>query len=435
MRRRKNPALVGVLGLLVLGACTDRPSPTAAVVKPTTAPSFDEAMQEARLPGRGITDRYVAIGTSISMGVGGDGVLATSQAGAWPSQLAQLLGKAFTIPSIDPPGCGAPLVGPLASGRRLSGEGAGRPDDNTAVCAPNSPGVTLPANNVAIDGAKTSDALFSTTATYPGTLRAGEYARVLPPGFTQVTAMLVQRPRMVSVELGGNELLGVRRGVYNSTVVVPMSTFKPLYALVLGAVSLSAREVVLVGLVHDASRFPSFRTGKELWDARTSFLPFNVLVGEDCGTTNATNELFVPVRVPTAVAHGVGQAQAGAGPYTLTCDNAPSSTGIEDYVLTAEEMGLVNTQLAQMNAFIKEQASRHGWAYFELEDLYGRPDFKPPFNATALMLDPATPYGPYISLDGIHPNAVGHHILAQAAAAALTARYGAGLTLTSAVNP
>ena len=98
-------------------------------------------------------------------------------------------------------------------------------------------------------------------------------------------------------------------------------------------------------------------------------------------------------------------------------------------------MGLVNTQLAQMNAFIKEQASRHGWAYFELEDLYGRPDFKPPFNATALMLDPATPYGPYISLDGIHPNAVGHHILAQAAAAALTARYGAGLTLTSAVNP
>jgi len=213
---------------------------------------------------------------------------------------------------------------------------------------------------------------------------------------------------------------------------VPMSTFKPLCSLLLGAVSLSAKEVVLVGLVHDASKFPSFRTGLELWNARASFLPFNVVIGADCGTTNATNEMFVPVRVPTAVAHGVGQAQAGAGPYTLTCDNAPSSTGIEDYVLTAEEMGMVNAQLAEMNAFIKHHANRHGWAYFEIEDLYGRADLKPPFNATALMLDPATPYGPYISLDGIHPNAAGHHILAEAAAAAFSARYG---TVLSSVTP
>ena len=66
---------------------------------------------------------------------------------------------------------------------------------------------------------------------------------------------------------------------------------------------------------------------------------------------------------------------------------------------------------------------RHGWAYLELEDLYGRADLKPPFNAIAMMTDAATPYEPYISLDGIHPNAAGHHILATAAAAALQAQY------------
>ena len=237
--------------------------------------------------------------------------------------------------------------------------------------------------------------------------------------------MLVQRPRLVSVEVGGNELLGVRRGVYSPTVVEPLPRFKILYSLVLGAVSLSAKEVVLVGLVRDAGKFPSFRTGQELWDARATFLPFNVVVSEDCGTTNATNELFVPVRVPIAIATGVGQAQAGAGPYTLSCVNAPSSTGIEDYVPTADEMGKVNAQLAEMNAFIRDQAHRHGWTYFELEDLYGRADLKPPFNAIAMMTDPATPYGPYISLDGIHPNAAGHLILTTAAAAAaLQAQYG-----------
>lgn len=430
LRRRTRAASAVILGTLALVACTERPTVAPAASRLRAAPSLNEAMEEARLDGRS-ADRYVAIGTSISMGVASDGVVASSQGAAWPAQLAQLAGRSFSVPSVDPPGCGAPLMGPLASGMRTSGEGAGRADDDTAICAPNSAGVTLPANDVAVDGARTRDALFSTTATYAGTLRGGEYARVLPPGYTQVTAMLAQRPRMVSVELGGNELLGVRKGVYSYETVENLTTWKSLYSLTLAAVSITARQVLLVGLVDDAGRFPSFRTGLELWNARASFAPFNVVVGEDCGTTNATNILFVPVRVPVAVANGVGQARAGLGPYTLSCVNAPSSTGIEDYVLTADEMNQVNSQLASMNAFIQQEASRRGWAYFELESLYGRPETKPPFNAIALMTDPATPYGPYISLDGIHPNAAGHAILASAAAKALNARYGLQIPLAS----
>ena len=102
----------------------------------------------------------------------------------------------------------------------------------------------------------------------------------------------------------------------------------------------------------------------------------------------------------------------------------PSSTGIQDYVITADEVGKVKLEALVMSAFIRKQARLHGWAYFELDALYGRPDLKPPFNAIALMTDPVTPYGPYISLDGIHPNAAGHQILAQAAAAAFNAQYG-----------
>lgn len=68
-----------------------------------------------------------------------------------------------------------------------------------------------------------------------------------------------------------------------------------------------------------------------------------------------------------------------------------------------------------------------------LPSLYGRPETKPAFNAISLMTDPATPYGPYISLDGIHPNAAGHAILASAAAAALDARYGLNIPLSSTI--
>jgi hypothetical protein len=38
-----------------------------------------------------------------------------------------------------------------------------------------------------------------------------------------------------------------------------------------------------------------------------------------------------------------------------------------------------------------------------------------------------TPYGPLISLDGVHPSAAGHHILAREAAKALNVTYHFGI--------
>lgn len=39
------------------------------------------------------------------------------------------------------------------------------------------------------------------------------------------------------------------------------------------------------------------------------------------------------------------------------------------------------------------------------------------------MLTSAQPFGPLVSLDGLHPSAEGSRVLAQAAAAALAAKY------------
>jgi lysophospholipase L1-like esterase len=41
------------------------------------------------------------------------------------------------------------------------------------------------------------------------------------------------------------------------------------------------------------------------------------------------------------------------------------------------------------------------------------------------------PYGPYVSLDGIHPTAAGQRILAEAAARALNETYGFGIPVSS----
>jgi hypothetical protein len=421
MRITRTPSLA-LLGFLIVAGCSDATQPLASS---GAALLLDE--------GRGEFQRYAAIGTSISMGVASDGVYDLSQQASWPAQLARMAHRDLSLPLIEAPGCGAPLMAPLASGLRISGEGAGLPADQRQ-CAPNVEGVTLPAGNVAVDGARTRDALFATTSTYAG-LRGQQYARVLPPGETQLSAALGQNPKMLSIELGGNEVLGARSGIYipAGTVEQPAGSvertevFEALYTRLLNEVEEAAvKHVLLVGMIDSPMDFPSFRTGKEIWDARASFARLYVSVGEDCGTINATNVMFVAVRIPDAAARGAAAARAGQPPFQLNCFNAPSSSGVQDFVLTGAEIEQLGAQITEMDRFIQAEAQRRGFAYSRLGALYSEANVKGPLDAFAVMTS-QQPYGPYISLDGIHPSSEGQAVLARAAARALNARYGFGI--------
>jgi hypothetical protein len=378
--------------------------------------------------GLGVFQRYVAIGTSISMGVQSHGVNSATQQTSWPAQLARLANRELSLPLIALPGCSAPLDAPLRLGTRTSGESAGL-TCLSRQCSPNEPGVVLPTGNVAIDGARTGQALTATPEN-PDPGHATQYPRVLPPGMSQVTAMESQNPKVVSVELGGNDILGARYGVYPSAAeIVPFADWEPEYRAVVARVDATAKHAVLVGLVNDVRNFPSFRTGAELWTGRASFAPLNVAVSADC--ENSTNLLFIAVRVPVAAATGAFYRANGLGAYTLSCANAPSSTNIQDYVLSAADVAGVNAQLAAMNAVIRDEASARGFAYFPLGALYEEVVTKPAFNAITLMTS-SQPYGPYVSLDGIHPTAEGQRILAEAAARALNETYRFGIPVSGA---
>jgi len=236
--------------------------------------------------------------------------------------------------------------------------------------------------------------------------------------------MLAQNPKFVSVELGGDDIMGARSGLYLPVVggtVVPLDAWKGYYTQVLDAVQSTAKRAILVGLVDDAMKFPGFRTGLEIYQARGVFAAMGVTVTDECGDANRHNVLFVPVLIPLAIANRS----------TLTCENSPSLVlgpdgrprpGTADFILAPEEIAALNAQGVQMNAFIREQAAARGWAYVELQAVYGRSDAKPVFNPFALMTS-MQPYGPYVSLDGIHPNTAGAKILAEAAAAALNDTY------------
>ncbi len=398
---------------LVATACSDVTDPMAPKVHTNLTSEAPDQL--------GMFHRFVSMGTSISMGWQGEGVTGAGQRQSWTAQLAELAGRSQTLPLIAFPGCRSPFAAPLASGVRLSGESAAI-NPGLASCAGNEDGVVLPAQNVAIAAANTIDALTATPESKQSDASYRLlYPHVLPSQTTQLQAALSQDPKFISVEFGGNEVLNARSGIaIPGATLVPVSVWAPQYTQLADAVAAEVKRGIMVGLVNDVGSFPSFRRGQEIWNDRGTMLAaFNVEVLADCDASE--NLIFVPVRIPTAVATGNFYRRNGLGTFKFSCAGGGATT--QDFVLTPSEVAIVNAQLAAMNAHISATAQRIGFAYMALESLYGRTDVKPTYSTVALMTT-GTPYGFATSLDGIHPSAAGHAILAGAAARAINARYG-----------
>ncbi len=76
-----------------------------------------------------------------------------------------------------------------------------------------------------------------------------------------------------------------------------------------------------------------------------------------------------------------------------------------------------------MNTFITAQATANGYATFSLGALYDTAKDGVTFDLTTILTSP-TPFGPKMSLDGIHPSLAGQQVLMAAAKAGIIARYG-----------
>jgi hypothetical protein len=377
--------------------------------------------------------RYVAIGTSLSMGVQSDGVVYFDQQHDWTKLLAHQAFGSFSQPLAQPPGCFSPLIAPLQFNRRLSGISASASQTTNTpdtTCAPFGT-LTLPANDVAIDGANTYDALFVTpeTASVEGVKRRRQYKLVLPAKTTQVTAMMRQRPTLVSVELGANEALGAAsglliprsgyRGVAAQGTIVPNTVWQPVYDQLIDSVKKTGAKVLLVG-VPSTNGFVSLRTGDELYQDAAEFQQLGVIVAPDC--QGSANSIFVPIKVTAIVA----AAQVSGSSQTLSCADTP---GAEDNILTPADVQELDALIEGMNAHIKSVAQSNGWAYLDLEPVWaqwvGR---RGPFRVASIF-NCVLPYGQYVSLDGVHPNAQGYQEMANAAADALNSTYGFAIPL------
>lgn len=399
-----------VAACLVLVACNDSSAPLP------TGPTIGRNEAE----GRGFAQRLYAIGTSISAGTCSDGNIASCQNMSYVAQLVRAMHREPTIPFIGGTGCRSPFASPIISFKRVSGEAVTVPEASLS-CAANEPGVVLPTQVLAVPGALTGEALSQTPETRTDPYGSQLYRRILPLGESQVSAFEKAAPKFGIVELGANDILGVHSGV-----VIPGASFVPFnvwaqqYNTVLDRVGNATKQALLVGLGRDISQLSSLRRGEELWADRAAFLSaFNVEVSANCDGNQ--NLLVVPVLVPAAAGNGLGRRAAGLPPFTLSCAAGPSN--VQDRILTPAEAEAVNIQLVQMSDHVRAQAIARGYAFTELEVLYGIPKLQ--FSVVALMTS-GTPYGRNISLDGLHPSAAGHTIIAEAAMRAIDATYPIG---------
>lgn len=397
---------VGAVALLLAACSDDR----------TTGPAGQEAFAT-----------FVSIGTSVSMGVASDGVYYASQQHAWPALLAhQAFATKFTAPLLQGPGCYSPLIAPLQFQRRLSGAQYPAINANDQLCSLFG-AITLPTNNVAIDGATTYAALRvtpETTAVAPTNVESDQrkrlYKAVLLPKNSQVTEMMSQHPTLVSVELGANEVLRTVTGgilvpaaAYrqpdNTFTYYPISLWQPQYDAIVDSVAKTGAKAMLVA-VPLIPNLVGVYPGDDFYQQRAAFQSFGVIVNADC--QGNTNQIYAFGKVFTAL--------ASPKPYNFSCTDNPAAA---DFILTPADTAFIDNQIRQMNTHIQTQAAAHGWAYLDLNTaLASFIAVKDHFSLQG-FLGCKLPFGQYISLDGIHPTADGQQIIANAAADALNAQY------------
>ena len=382
--------------------------------------------------------RYVAMGTSLSMGVrnGYNAATAETQIGAWPSLLARQAGAAnFRLPLFRPGGCLVPSVAPLSLGINLLGKAQPSPLTPDTTCSGLVSGIVLPTNNVAVTGHTVLDAYRMTPesasinktdcTTTPGTCQTDLPRRkimplIMLPKQTQVTAMLSQKPTFVSVELGANDVLSAASGIaiVGVTITTPQA-FDTIYAKIIDSVKSTNAKALLVTLPTALGNAPSMRTGVDLHADSAAFSQaFYITVGTDCKTTNGANTVFVPGYVFTNIGIGRARQAAGAPRHVMTC--ADSGLGKRDFVLTPAELTTITTAVAGFNAKITALATENEYALASLNDWWNKP--KPPFSVASLVSSPE-PYGKYFGLDGVHPSQAGQITVANSAIAAINDRY------------
>ena len=373
------------------------------------------AAPEAEAP---LFERYVALGNSITAGFQSEGINRETQEESYATLLAERMGVPFNSPLLNMPGCPAPLVNPLTRDRL----GSAQPDG----CALRTSPVPRVVNNVAVPGAGTLDLLTNAE----GASNPNPLTTLLLGGRTQVQAALDADPTFASVWIGNNDVLGAAlSGRVTGDNITPIGPFAERVETTLDRLEEGGVQGGVVIGVADVRLIAHLSAGAAYWvAAQSGALPATFQVADTCAPTQAGG-MGEETLVPFGYGFGELLAQASQGVVvTLDCAQDPR-------VLSPDELAEISQAVQSFNAVLFEEASSRGWAYFDPNPTFGalaQEGLVPPFPDVE---NPTQLFGPVFSLDGVHPSAGAHRLLANGIIEAINETYGSSLSPVDVPDP
>lgn len=369
---------------------------------------------------RGLLQRYVAMGNSVTAGFQSGGINDSTQLQSYAVVFARQAGAPFFPPLLNRPGCPAPFViNSTNPPTRLGGAGPG-----DCALRNGSPGPYV--SNVAVPGVIVAGLL-------DNRITANPLTQFILGGRTQVRAMMDAQPTFVTLWVGNNDVLGALTSTANPgdpALITPEAAFETAYGAVLDSIARTGAKAALIG-VADVTVIPYTSSGATYWCIKNQPacgftappFPPTFSVSNNCAPAAAIpGAKGDSILVPWVVGIPRLSAAAGGTPTALDCSVDA------DVVLPAEFAALRNAVQAH-NAYIAAQAQQRGWAYLDVNPtlLALKAD---PSKIASFPTPPSGPgqpnvlFGSLFSLDGVHPSAAAHRIVADSLIAVVNRTYG-----------
>ena len=407
MYRLNHLARVAALGaLVVVASCENK----ATLLGPATPPGGD------------IFASYVALGNSITAGYQSGGINDSTQRQSYARLLATQMGTQYHYASLAMPGCPPPIANGL-TGALLS---------TATPCALRvGASVTDVLNNVAVPGARVLDPISSST------VASNALTQFILGGKTQVSRALDARPTFATIWIGNNDVLAAGvTGLLTANptfgspgIVSTQAQFQASYdAMIkqltdsapgLKGVLIAVAQVSGIAGLSPASLIASNATIQATINAATGK---TVTIHPNCTGSTALIE----------VQQLLGQIKAGTHPAVIACDKAtpglPFPVG-DLFVLDAAEQATLAATISGYNSYIASKAAAVGFAYYDPNPTLAAQKLSgvvPPFPNFAST---TATFGTVFSLDGVHPAAAGHTLIANDLITVINAKYGTRLAL------
>jgi lysophospholipase L1-like esterase len=363
-------------------------------------------------PGDDLFRSYVNLGNSIGAGYQSGGIVDSTQLQSYAVVFANQVGTRFAVPLLKRPGCPPPLTN-FATQARL---------DNAAAqsCAFRDPAsVTGIINNVAVPGALAADP--TANGNGPG---SSILTQMILGGETQVQRALEAKPTFVTVEIVGNDILAPA-GSGQLGGVTPVATFTAnIDKIVDPLVAAGVKGGVLFGtanVLHSALFFPAAALQNPQFAgsiaAAAGVAPTALVIHPNCVGSSSL------ISFPGIVAF------LKASPVKIiACQpNTIPGTPVGDIgVLDATEQATLTATVDAYNAYVQQKANTVGWGYYDvnktLDAAVARGDI------TIVNLgNPTQPFGPFMSIDPVHPSALGHKYITNDLIDVVNAKYGTSI--------